>query len=98
MDTEAEIDPAQSDEAARPRASSIKSLIAKKVREVREVGQRLSKLNKHLSTSDQSDLPAAKLLSFSVIEDDTPRLVRTNAIKVKITLSFINALANQLFS
>lgn len=93
MDTEPETDPAQwppspkavSDEqlaVGRPRSSTLKSLIAKKVREVKEVGQRLSKLNKHLSTSDQ--LAAAKLLSFSHIdpEGEVPRLVRTNAFKV----------------
>ena len=94
MDTEAEIDPAQSEEAARPRSSSIKSLIAKKVRGVREVGQRLSKFNKNLSTSEQSDLNGAKLLSFNVIDDDAPRLVRTNAFKVNTTCSIIHRFIN----
>lgn len=87
METETENEHAQCD--SRGRSSSLKSLLAKKVRDVKQVGQRLSKLNKNLSISDDLN---AKLLSFSIIDDDAPRLVRTNAIKVTIGLYCLHLL------
>lgn len=67
------------------KALALKSLFVEKVRGVKEFGQRLNKLGRHLSTSDQSELAASpRLLSISSIDPDSelPRLVRTNAFKV----------------
>ena len=67
------------------KALALRSLLVDKVRGVKEFGQRLNKLGRHLSTSDQSELASSpRLLSISSIDPDSelPRLVRTNAFKV----------------
>jgi hypothetical protein len=73
------------------KALALKSLFVEKVRGVKEFGQRLNKLGRHLSTSDQSELAAGpRLLSISSIDPDSelPRLVRTNAFKVSCYPSY----------
>lgn len=74
------------------KALGLKSLLADKVRGVKEFGHRLNKLGRHLSTSDQSELAnGPRLLSVSSIDPDAevPRLVRTNAFKVGCYLGYI---------